>query len=162
MLKSTNHEHILHRASSYQHLWRFHAELNHQSNSFLISINEFNKLMRQIARYRSDDEAAVEFVLHVIRQTDGTITLKFVVSLPLSQKTGEEVFIHETELEAIVHSLWDGDVLCFAAFDAESTVSIADRLGFPASGSLPTKMVMSKGVITGHAGADASCALASN
>ena len=157
----TNHEHIFSRASSYQNLWKFSGELSHRSDSFLLSINDFKRLMRQIAKYRSDDEAVVEYVLHVIRQTDGTTTLKFVASLPISKKTGDEIFIHEAELDVVVHSLWEGDVFGFAAFDAESTVTIADCLGYPASGSLPTKMVMSKGVITGHAGAesDASCAL---
>ncbi len=157
----TNHEHILQRAASYQHLWRFNGELTHQSDSFLFSINEFKKLLRQIAKYREDDEAAVEYVLHLVRQTDGTINLKFVASLPLSKKTGDEIFIHEAELDAIVHSLWEGDVLHFAAFDSEQSVSIADRLGFPASGSLSTKFIMSRGIVTERAGAamDTSCAL---
>ena len=161
MPKFTNHDSIAARASSYQHLWRFNCELCHRSDSFLDSINDFKRLIRQIAKYRSDEAAVVEYVLHLIRQTDGTMKLKFVASLPLSQNTGEEVFIHEAELDAIVHALWEGDVLRFAAFEAESTVNIADCLGFPASGSLSTKMVKSIGVITGHAGTeiDASCAL---
>ena len=158
----SNHQSIVDRASSYQHLWKFSAELSHRSDSLLLSINEFKRLMRQIARYRSnDDDAVVEYAVHLIRQTDETINLKFLASLPLSKITGDEIFIHEAELDAIVHSLWEGDVVNFAAFETESTVSIAEHLGFPASGSLATKMVMSKGVITGHAGteSDASCAL---
>lgn len=160
MQKFTNHDSIVARASSHQHLWKFSAELSHRSDSFLLSINDFKRLMRQIARYRNDD-AAVEYVLHLIRQTDGTMILKFVASLPLSKKTGDEIFIHEAELDAIVHSLWEGDVLHFAAFDSEQSVSIADRLGFPASGSLSTKFIMSRGIVTERAGAamDTSCAL---
>jgi hypothetical protein len=157
----TNHEHILERAASYQHLWRFNGELTHQSDFFLFSINEFKKLMRQIAKYREDDEAAVEYVLHLIRQTDGAMTLKFLASLPLSKISGDEAFIHEAELDAIVYSLWEGDVLRFETYQPDSLVSIADHLGFPASGSLETKMIMSRGIMTGQAGAamDASCAL---
>jgi len=157
----TNHEHILHRASSYQHLWKFIGELSCQSDSFLFSINEFKKLIRQIAKYRDDDDAVVEYVLHLIRQTDGTMKLKFLASMPLSKITGEEIFIHESELDAIVHSLWKGDVVNFVAYQPDALINIADYLGYPASGSLATKMVMSKGVITGHADAesDASCAL---
>ena len=157
----SNHEHIVSRAASYQHLWKFCGELSHRSDSFLHSIKEFKKLMRQIAKYRDDDNAIVEYVLHVIRQTDGTINLKFVASLPLSKKTGDEIFIHDAELDAIVHSLWEGDVLCFAAFDAESTVTIADCLGYPAEASLGTKCILSRGIITAQAGAamDTSCAL---
>jgi hypothetical protein len=158
----SNHQSIVDRAAQNQHLWKFSAELSHRSDSFLLSINEFKKLMRQIARHRSnDDYAVVEYAVHLIHQTDETINLKFVGSLPLSQKTGDEIFIHEAELDAIVHSLWEGDVLHFAAFDSEQSVSIADHLGYPASGTLATKMVMSKGVITGHAGteSDASCVL---
>ena len=142
----TNHEHIIDRAAQNQHLWKFNGELSHRSDSFLYSINEFKKLMRQIAKYRDDDDAIVEYVLHVIRQTDGTINLKFLASLPLSKTTGDEIFIHEAELDAIVHSLWEGDVLCFAAFDAESTVTIADCLGYPAEASLGTKCILSRGV----------------
>ena len=161
MSKSTNHEHILQRAASYQHLWKFSGELSHRSDSFLDSINDFKRLIRQIAKYRDDDDAIVEYVLHVIRQTDGTINLKFVASLPLSQKTGDEIFIHESELDAIVHSLWEGHVVNFAAFDIEPSVRIADCLGFPASGSLSTKFIMSRGIVTERAGAamDTSCAL---
>ena len=160
MPKFTNHDSIAARASSYQHLWKFSAELSHRSDSFLLSINDFKRLMRQIARYRNDD-AAVEYVLHLVRQTDGTINLKFVASLPLSKKTGDEIFIHEAELDAIVHSLWEGDAVNFSTFDAEPSVSIADYLGYPASGSTATKMIMSRGVITGQAGAAmaTSCAL---
>ena len=157
----TNHQHIVSRAAQNQHLWRFRGELSHQPETFLQSIQQFKILIRQIAKYRSDDDAIVEYVLHLVRQTDGTINLKFVASLPLSKRTGDEIFIHETELDAIVHSLWEGDVLRFAAFDSEPSVSIADRLGFPASGSTHTKMIMSRGVVTGQAGAvmDTSCAL---
>ena len=158
----TNHEHILQRAASYQHLWKFNGELSHRSDSFLDSINDFKRLIRQIAKYRDGDEAAVEYVLHLVREADGITKLKFLASLPLSKLTGDEIFIHEAELDAIVHSLWEGDFVRVAAYDPDSLVSIADRLGYPAEGSLETKMVMSKGVITGHAVADASCALASN
>ena len=157
----TNHQHIIDRAAQNQNLWKFSGELSHRSDSFLLSINDFKRLMRQIAKYRDGDEAAVEYVLHVICEADGTTKLKFVASLPLSKKTGNEIFIHESELDSIVHSLWHGDVVNFAAYRPDALVSIADRLGFPASGSLPTKMIMSRGIITGHAGAesDASCAL---
>jgi len=161
MQKFTNHDSIVARASSHQHLWKFSGELSHRSDSFLDSINDFKRLIRQIAKYRSDEAAVVEYVLHLVRQTDGTINLKFVASLPLSKKTGDEIFIHEAELEAVVFSLWDGDILRFSVFHTEPSVSVADCLGYPATGSLTTKMVMSKGVITGHAGteSDASCAL---
>jgi hypothetical protein len=155
MQNSTNHEHILSRAAQNQHLWKFSGELSHKSDSFLDSINDFKRLMRQIAKYRSDGEAVVEYVLHLIRQTDGNMILKFVASLPLSQKTGDETFIHESELEAVVYSLWEGDAVNFAAYQPDALINIADYLGYPASGSLATKMVMSKGVITGHAGAGA-------
>ena len=147
----TNHEHIFSRASSYQNLWKFSGELNFETDSFLVAIKEFKKLMRQIAKYRSDDEAVVEYVVHLIRPTDGTTTLKFVASLPLSKKTGDERFIHEAELDVVVHSLWHGDVVRFAAFDIEPSVSIADCLGYPASGSLATKLIVSRGIITGQA-----------
>ena len=150
-MTKTNHQHIIHTAASHQHLWRFTGELNHQSDSFILSINEFKILMRRIAKYRDDDDAAVEYVLHLVRQTDGTTTLKFLASLPLSKITGDEIFIHEAELDAIVHSLWEGDVLCFAAFDAESTVTIADCLGYPAEAALATKLIVSRGIITGQA-----------
>lgn len=158
---NTNHQHILQRAASHQHLWKFNGELSHRSDSFLLIINEFKKLMRQIARYRSDDEAAVEYVLHLVREADGITKLKFLASLPLSKLTGDEIFIHESELDAIVHSLWEGDFVRVAAYDPDSLVSIAERLGYPASGSLATKCILSRGVITGHAGAEAdtSCAL---
>ena len=161
MPKFTNHDSIVARASSHQHLWKFFAELSHKSDSFLDSINEFKRLMRQIAKYRDDDDAIVEYVVHLIRPTDGTTTLKFVASLPLSKKTGDERFIHEAELDAIVHSLWEGDFVHFSAFDTEPSISITDRLGFPAEGSLETKMVMSRGIMNGQAGAaiDTSCAL---
>ena len=157
----TNHQHIVSRAACYQHLWRFNGELSHQSETFLKSIRQFKTLMRQIAKYRSNDDAVVEYVLHVMRQTDGTMTLKFVASMPLSKITGEEISIHEAELDAIAHSLWEGDVVNFAAFDIEPSVSIAHRLGYPASGSLSTKFIMSRGIGTGQAGEeiDASCAL---
>jgi hypothetical protein len=157
----TNHEHIIDRAAQNQHLWKFNAELSHKSDSFLDSINEFKILMRQIAKYRSDGEAVVEYVLHLIRQTDGTTTLKFLASSPLSKRTGDEIFIHDAELDAIVHSLWEGDVLCFAAYEPDPAASIADCLGYPAEGSLETKMAMSRGIITAQAGAaiDTSCAL---
>ena len=158
---NTNHEHILQRAASYQHLWKFNGELSRRSDSFILSINELKKLMRQIAKYRSDDDAVVEYVLHLVRRTDGTMHLKFLASLPLSKRTGDEIFIHESELDAIVHSLWEGDVLCFAAYEPDPAASIADCLGYPAEGSLETKMVMSRGIITAQAGAamDTSCAL---
>jgi len=162
MPKSTNHEHILQRAASYQHLWKFSGELSHRSDSFLDSINEFKRLIRQIAKYRDDDDAIVEYVVHLIRPTDGTINLEFVASLPLSKKTGDEIFIHEAELDAIVHSLWEGgDVVNFAAHEPDSLVSIADRLGYPAEASLGTKCILSRGIITAQAGAamDTSCAL---
>jgi hypothetical protein len=149
----SNHQSIVDRAAQNQHLWRFNGELSHRSDSFLLSINDFKRLMRQIAKYRSDDAAVVEYVLHLIRQTDGNMILKFVASLPLSKKTGDETFIHESELEAVVYSLWEGDVVNFSTFDAEPSVSIADHLGYPASGSTTTKMIMSRGVITGQAGA---------
>ena len=161
-MTKTNHEHIIDTAASHQHLWKFTGELSHRSDSFLYSINEFKKLMRQIARYRSDDEdAAVEYVLHLVREADGITKLKFLASLPLSKITGDEIFIHEAELEAVVFSLWEGDVLRFAAYEPDSLVSIADRLGYPAGASLGTKCILSRGIITGHAGAeiDASCAL---
>ena len=160
-MTKTNHQHIIDTAASHQHLWKFNGELNHQSDSFILSINDFKKLMRRIAKYRSDDEAVVEYVLHLVRQTDGTINLKFLASLPLSKTTGDEIFIHDAELDAIVHSLWEGDFVHVSAFDIEPSVSIADRLGFPASGSLPTKMIMSRGIMNGQAGAaiDTSCAL---
>jgi hypothetical protein len=158
---NTNHQSIVDRASSYQHLWKFYAEFTLETDSFIVAINEFKRLMRQIAKYRCDDAAVVEYVLHLIRQTDDTLILKFLASLPLSQKTGDAIFIHEAELEAVVYSLWEGDVVNFAAYQPDALINIADYLGYPASGSLATKMVMSKGVITGHAGAesDASCAL---
>ena len=157
----SNHQHIVSRAAQNQHLWKFSGELNLETDSFLVAIKQFKKLIRQIAKYRDDDEAVVEYVLHVIRQTDGTTTLKFLASLPLSKKTGDEIFIHEAELDVVVHSLWHGDVVNFAAFDIEPSVSIADRLGFPAEASLGTKCILSRGIITGQAGAeiDASCAL---
>jgi len=161
-MTKTNHEHIVSRAACYQHLWRFNGELSHQSETFLKSIRQFKTLMRQISKYRNKDDAAVvEYVLHLIRQTDGTMTLKFLASMPLSKITCEEIFIHESELYAIVHSLWEGDVVHFSAFDTEPSISIADRLGYPASGSLSTKFIMSRGIVTGQAGAeiDASCAL---
>ena len=148
---NTNHEHIVSRAAQNQHLWKFSAELSLETDSFLVAINEFKKLIRQIAKYRDDENAVVEYVLHVIRQTDGTTTLKFLASLPLSQNTGDEIFINEAELEAIVHSLWQGDVVHFAAFDSVPSVSIADCLGYPASGSLATKLIVSRGIITGQA-----------
>ena len=117
--------------------------------------------MRQIAKYRDDDDAIVEYVLHVIRQTDGTTTLKFLASLPLSKITGDEIFIHDAELDAIVHSLWEGDFVRVAAYEPDPAASIADCLGYPAEGSLETKMVMSRGIIAAQAGAamDTSCAL---
>ena len=157
----SNHEHILERVASYQHLWKFCGELSHRSDSFLLSINEFKKLMRQIAKYRSNDDAAVEYALHLIRQTDGTMILKFLASLPISKTTGDETFNHESELEAVVFSLWDGDVVHFSALDTEPAITIADRLGYPASGSTSTKMIMSRGIVTGQAGAeiDNSCVL---
>lgn len=160
-MTKTNHQHIIHTAASHQHLWKFRGELSHKSDSFILSINEFKKLMRRIAKYRDDDDAVVEYVLHLVRQTDGNMNLKFLTSLPLSKITGDEIFIHEAELDAIVHSLWEGDVLCFAAFDAESTVTIADCLGYPAEASLGTKCILSRGIITAQAGAamDTSCAL---
>ena len=156
----SNHQHILERASSHQHLWKFNGELSHRSDSFLLSINNFKKLMRQIARYRDDDDAIVEYVVHLIRPTDGTLNLKFGASLPLSKKPGDEIFIHEAELDAIVHSLWD-DVVNFAAYEPDPAASIADCLGFPASGSLSTKFIMSRGIVTERSGAamDTSCAL---
>ena len=160
-MTKTNHQHIIDTAASHQHLWRFNCELSHKSDSFLLSINDFKRLMRQIAKYR-DEDAAVEYVLHLVREADGITKLKFLASLPLSKLTGDEIFIHEAELDAIVHSLWEGDFVRVAAYDPDSLDTIGDRLGYPASGSLSTKMVMSKGVITGHhAGAesDASCAL---
>lgn len=160
-MTKTNHQHIIDTASSHQHLWKFFAELSHKSDSFLLSINEFKKLMRRIAKYRDDDDAIVEYVLHLVRQTDGTTTLKFLASLPLSKRTGDEIFIHEAELDAIVHSLWEGDVLRFASYEPDPAASIADCLGYPALGSTTTKCILSRGIITGHAGAeiDASCAL---
>lgn len=91
------------------------------------------------------------------------MTLKFLASLPLSKISGDETFIHEAELDAVVFSLWDGDVVDFAAFNIEPSITIADRLGYPASGSLDTKFIMSRGIVTGQAQAgaeiDASCAL---
>ncbi len=156
---NTNHEHIVSRAAQNQHLWKFSGELTLKTDSFLVAIKEFKKLIRQIAKYRSDDEAVVEYLLHLIRDSNGTINLKFVASLPLSKKTGDEIFIHEAELDVVVHSLWHGDVVRFAAYQLDSLDSIADHLGFPASGSLPTKMIVSRGIMTGHAVADASCAL---
>ena len=160
-MTKTNHQHIIDTAASHQHLWKFSGELSHRSDSFLFIINEFKRMMRQIAKYRDGDEAAVEYVLHLVRDPNGSINLKFLASLPLLKKTGDEIFIHESELDAIVHSLWEGDFVRVAAYDPDSLDTIGDRLGYPASGSLSTKMVMSKGVITGHAGAeiDASCAL---
>ena len=160
----TNHEHIVSRAAQNQHLWKFFAELTLETDSFLVAIKEFKKLMRQIAKYRDDENAVVEYVLHVIRQTDGTTTLKFLASLPLLKKTGDEIFIHDAELDAIVHSLWEGgDVVNFAAYQPDALVNIADCLGYPAEGSLETKFSMSRGVITGQAAGgsemDASCAL---
>lgn len=151
MSKSTNHQHIIDRAAQNQHLWKFSGELSHRSDSFLDSINDFKRLMRQIAKYRSDDEAVVEYVVHLIRPTDGTTTLKFVASLPLSKKTGDERFIHEAELDVVVHSLWHGDVVRFAAYQPDALVSIADRLGYPAEAALATKLIVSRGIITGQA-----------
>ncbi len=159
-MSKSNHQHIVSRAASYQHLWKFSGELRHQPETLLQSINDFKQLMRQIAKCRDSDDAVVEYVVHLVRQTDGTINLKFLASLPLSKTTGDEYFIHESELDAIVHSLLEGDVLHFAAFDSEPSVSIADRLGFPASGSLSTKFIMSRGIVTERAAAamDTSCA----
>ena len=160
-MTKTNHEHIVDRTASYQHLWRFNGELSHQSETFLKSINDFKRLMRQIAKYREDDEAAVEYVVHLVRDPNGSINLKFLASLPLSKKTGDEIFIYESELDAIVHSLWEGDVLRFAACQPDALVNIADCLGYPAEGSLETKFSMSRGIMTGQAGAeiDNSCVL---
>ena len=161
-MTKTNHQHIIDTAASHQHLWKFTGELSHRSDSFLISINDFKKLMRQIARYRSDDEdSAVEYVLHLVRDPNGSINLKFLASLPFLKRTGDEIFIHESELYAIVHSLWEGDVLRFAAYEPDPAASIADCLGYPAEGSLETKMVISRGIMNGQAGAaiDTSCAL---
>ena len=161
-MTKTNHQHIIDTAASHQHLWRFTGELSHRSDSFLLIINEFKRMMRQIAKYRDDDDAIVEYVLHLVREADGITKLKFLASLPLSKLTGDEIFIHEAELDAIVHSLWEGgDVVNFAAYEPDSLVSIADRLGYPAEASLGTKCILSRGIITGQAGAeiDASCAL---
>lgn len=160
-MTKTNHQHIIDTAASHQHLWKFTGELSHRSDSFLISINDFKKLMRQIAKYRDGDEAAVEYVLHLVREADGITKLKFLASLPLSKLTGDEIFIDESELEAIVHSLWEGDFVRVAAYDPDSLDTIGDRVGYPALGSTTTKCILSRGVITGHAGAeiDASCAL---
>ena len=149
---NTNHEHIVSRAAQNQHLWKFSAELSLETDSFLVAINEFKKLMRQIAKYRSDDEAIVEYLLHLVRPTDGTINLKFVASLPLSKLTGDGIFIHEAELDVVVHSLWEGgDVVNFAAYQPDALVSIADRLGYPAEAALATKLIVSRGIITGQA-----------
>ena len=147
----TNHQHIIDRAAQNQHLWKFSAELNFETDSFLVAIKEFKKLMRQIAKYRDDENAVVEYVLHVIRQTDGTTTLKFVASLPLSKKTGDEIFINEAELDVVVHSLWHGNVVRFAAYQPDALVSIADHLGYPAEAALAAKLIVSRGIITGQA-----------
>jgi hypothetical protein len=157
----SNHQSIVDRASSYQHLWKFYAELTLETDSFLVAINEFKKLTRKISAVDGDTAAKVEYVCHLIRERDNTTTLRFVASLPISESTGESVHIHEDDLELMLHGLWPGDLVWFGIYDTESTSTIADCLLYPAPKSLTTKMIMSTGVITMWSNDidDISCAL---
>jgi hypothetical protein len=148
MPKFTNHEHILHRAAQNQHLWKFFAELNLETDSFLIAVNEFKQLTRKISASHGINDAKVEYVCHLIRERDATTTLRFVASLPISESSGESVHIHEDDLNLMLHGLWTGDLVWFDTFEPESTISLADCLLYPAPKSLTTKMIMSTGVIT--------------
>ena len=145
---NTNHEHILRRAAQNQHLWKFYAELNLETDSFLVAINEFKKLTRKISASHGETDAKVEYVCHLIRERNATTTLRFIASLPISEASGELVHIHEDDLNLMLHGLWAGDLVWYDTFEPESTLSLADCLGFPAPKSLTTKMIMSTGVIT--------------
>ena len=157
----TNHEHIVSRAAQIQHLWKFYAELNLETESFLVAINEFKKLTRKIAASHGETDAKVEYVCHLVRERNATTTLRFIASLPISESTGESVHIHEDDLNLMLHGLWAGDLVWYDTFEPESTLSLADCLGFPAPKSLTTKMIMSTGVITIWSNDidDISCAL---
>ena len=157
----SNHEHIVSRAAQNQHLWKFYAELNLETDSFIVAINEFKKLTRKISASHGETDAKVEYVCHLIRERDSTTTLRFVASLPISEVTGELVHIHEDNLNLLLHGMWPGDLVWFDTYDTESTISIADCLLYPAPKSLTTKMIMSTGVITMWSNdvADISCAL---
>ena len=157
----TNHQHILHRAAQNQHLWKFFAELTLETDSFLVAINEFKKLTRKIAASHGETDAKLEYVCHLISERDATMTLRFVASLPISDSTGESVHIHEDDLELMLHGLRLGDLVWLGIYDTESTIAIADCLGYPAPKSLTTKMIMSTGVITMYANDvdDIACAL---
>lgn len=158
---NTNHEHILRRAAQNQHLWKFYAELNLETDSFLVAINEFKKLTRKIAASHGINDAKVEYVCHLIRERNATTTLRFVASQPISESSGESVHIHEDDLNLMLHGLWTGGLVWFDTFEPESTISIADCLLYPAPKSLTTKMIMSTGVITMWSNDvdDISCAL---
>lgn len=157
----TNHQAIVSRAAQNQHLWKFFAELNLETDSFLVAINEFKKLTRKIASSHGETDAKVEYVCHLMRERDNTTTLRFVASLPISADTGEMVHIHEDDINLMLHGLWAGDLVWYDNYDTESTISLADCLGFPAPKSLTTKMIMSTGVMTMYANDvdDISCAL---
>ena len=128
MPKFTNHDSIVARASSYQHLWKFNGELNLETDSFLVAINEFKKLTRKISASHGINDATMEYVCHLIRERDATTTLRFIASLPISESTGESVHIHEDDLNLMLHGLWAGDLVGFDNYDTESTISIADCL----------------------------------
>ena len=147
-MTKTNHEHILQRATTNQHLWKFFAELTLETDSFLLAINEFKQLTRNISASHGINDAKVEYVCHLIRERDATTTLRFVASLPISDSTGESVHIHEDDLELMLHGLWPGDLVWFSNYEPKSTSTIAECLLYPAPKSLTTKMIMSTGVIT--------------
>jgi hypothetical protein len=157
----TNHEHILSRAAQNQHLWKFFAELNLETDSFIVAVNEFKKLTRKIAAVDGDTAAKVEYVCHLIRERDATTTLRFVASLPISESTGESVHINEDDLELMLHGLWQGDLVWFSNYEPESSITIAECLRYPAHKSLITKMIMSTGLmaIRSNDMADIACAL---
>lgn len=157
----TNHQSIISRAAQNQHLWKFYAELNLETDSFLVAINEFKKLTRKISASHGETDAKVEYVCHLIRERNATTTLRFIASLPISEATGESVHIHEDDLNLMLHGLWAGDLVWFDTYDTESTISLADCLLYPAPKSLTTKMLMSKGLMTMWSNDidDISCAL---
>ena len=158
---NTNHQSIISRAAQNQHLWKFYAELNLETDSFLVAINEFKKLTRKISASHGETDAKVEYVCHLIRERNATTTLRFIASLPISEATGESVHIHEDDLNLMLHGLWAGDLVWFDTYDTESTISLADCLLYPAPKSLTTKMLMSKGLMTIWSNDidDISCAL---
>ena len=160
-MKNANHQHIVSRAAQNKHLWKFFAELNLEKDSFIVAINEFKKLTRKISASHGINDAKVEYVCHLIKERNATTTLRFVASLPISEASGELVHIHEDDLNLMLHGLWAGDLVWYDTFEPESTLSLADCLGFPAPKSLTTKMIMSTGVITiwSNDVDDISCAL---